>query len=258
MFKRVTAQELPQVLAFLKCEPDINHFILGDLEVFGLADPNLTLWAEQPLTAVLRQYGGSFSFYAPGGADWDQAAHLMKQAGYGALSGRPEFLQPLLERLGDPLRLETHILMALDPGELIQPAGSAAVVRVTAATLEQHLPGIAALRRGISEFHTALNVDALREEVALGCKRVALIERDGTVASMAMTNERADAAMIVSVCTANAYRGLGYAGQVTAALCQDLAREGKRALLFFMNPSAGRVYTALGFRDIGRWMMVSF
>lgn len=259
MFKRVTmVQELAPVVAFLNQEPQINHFLLGDIEMCTLLDENLTVWMEEPLTAVMVRYYGNFLLYAPGGADWAQTARLMMQYGYGALSGKPEYIHPLLQHLSAPVRLETHVFMALEPGQLRKPPGEAGIIRVTADNLEHYIPGMAQLRRSIKEFHTALNVEALREDVHQGCKRIALIEHDGAVAAMAMTAERAAAGMIVSVCTAEAWRGRGYAGQVTAALCEDLAREGKQALLFFCNPTAGRIYAALGFQDIGRWCMASF
>ena len=259
MFKRVISpQELVTVVAFLNREPQFNHFLLADIEWSTLRDENLTVWAEEPLTAVMVRYYGNYLLYAPDGADWAQAARLMMQYGYGALSGKPEYIRPLLQHLSAPVRLETHIFMALEPGRLRKPTANADIVRVTAGNLERYIPGMVELRRSIREFHSALNVDALREDVLRGCKRIALVQQGDAVAAMAMTAERAASGMIVSVCTAQAWRGRGYAGQVTAALCEDLARDGKQALLFFCNPVAGRIYAALGFEDIGRWCMASF
>jgi predicted GNAT family acetyltransferase len=90
-----------EAIEFLSREPEINHFILGDIECFGLHDPNLALWVEDrgSVSAVLFRYYGSFVVYAPDGADYRHAAKIIRENGFGMLSGRPEYLQPVLNNL---------------------------------------------------------------------------------------------------------------------------------------------------------------
>lgn len=261
MFRKVLPGREEEAIAFLSQEPEVNHFILGDIECFGLGDPNLGLWVEGRgcISAVLLRYYGSFIIYAPGGADFRHAAKIMRESGFGMLSGKPEFIQPLLEHLNVTPVLHTNVLMKLEPGDLRGAEGSAQAIKVDLDNLDRYLAQMVALRQSIAEFSMGINVEALREELKMGCKRIYIAVEDGLAVSMAMTTvERGHAAMIVSVCTREEYRGRGYAGSLMTALCGELAREGKTAILFYSNPVAGRIYSALGFEDIGRWCFASF
>lgn len=261
MFKRILPGREAEAMAFLSREPEVNHFILGDIECFGLGDPNLGLWLAglgEPRAALLRYYG-SFILYAPGGADARHAARIMRESGFGMLSGQPEYIHPVIEELGASPVLHTNVLMKLEPGRLKPMERGIESVRVTLANFEEYIDGIVELRRNIPEFSMGINVEAAKDELNLGCKRVYIALDGGRVVSMAMTTvERITAAMIVSVCTLAEYRGRGYASSLMTVMCRELSVEGKTAILFYSNPSAGRIYSALGFEDIGRWCFASF
>ena len=261
MFRVVNPGEEAGAVEFLSREPDANYFLLGDLEAFTLNDPNLSLWADMydGHAAVLLRYWAGYVIYAPGGADWEGAARIMREHGYGVLSGQPQYVQPMLEQLGGAPEINVNILMRLLPGELSPQGNGRAVLRVDAGNLDSWIGELVALRGSISEFSVGLNVEALREELQMGCRRILLATEGGRAVAMAMTSvERKQAAMIVSVCTHPDWRGRGYAGALMTALCDELGKEGKTALLFYKNPVAGRIYQSLGFRDIGRWCYASF
>jgi uncharacterized protein len=262
MFRKVLPGRADEAVAFLSREPEVNYFILGDIESFSLADPNLGLWVEErggDINAALLRYYGSFIFYAPGGADYKHAAKIMREYGFGMLSGKPEYMQPLLDQIGLIPTIHTNVLMKLAPGELRPNSADVKVLKIDLTNLEQHVDMLVDLRRCISEFTMGINVDALREEMMLGCKRIVIaVEGDKAVSMVMTTVERKQAAMIVSVCTREEYRGQGYAAALMTALCRELAAEGKTAILFYSNPVAGRVYSALGFQDIGRWSFATF
>jgi predicted GNAT family acetyltransferase len=261
MFRRVLPGREAEAVEFLSREPEVNHFILGDIECFGLGDPNVALWLEgmaEPRAALLKYYG-SFILYAPGGADARHAARIMREHGFGMLSGRPEYVHPVIEELGTTPNLHANVLMRLSPGRLRPVEREVETVRVTLGNLDSYVDGIVELRHNIPEFSMGINVDALRDELKIGCKRIFIAKDGGRTVAMAMTTvERGRAAMIVSVCTLAEYRGRGYASSIMTALCRSLDAEGKTAILFYNNPAAGRIYSALGFEDIGRWCFASF
>ncbi len=261
MFRKIAPGREKEAIAFLSREPEVNHFILGDLECYTLDDPNLDLWVEGwgTVRSVLMRYFGSYILYAPEGADWRHAARIMRDTGFGMLSGKPEYLQPVLDELKLVPVMHTNILMKLPPGRLIKSERSVPVVKVGLENLEALLPAMAALRQSISEFAMDLNADAVRDEMRMGCKRVFLAMEGDQAVSMAMTTvERSKYAMVVSVCTRAEYRGRGYAGALMTALCEELEQEGKTAVLFYSNPVAGRIYASLGFEEIGRWCFATF
>ena len=57
----------------------------------------------------------------------------------------------------------------------------------------------------------------------------------------------------MAVATADGYRRKGYARTCLGALCRELTGEGKSLVLFYHNKAAGRLYSSLGFKDIGGW-----
>lgn len=261
MFRKIAPGREQAAMAFLAREPELNHFILGDIECYTLADPNLDLWVEGrgEVTAALMRYYGSYILYAPEGADWRHAARIMRDTGFGMLSGKPEVVQPVLDELKLVPVLHGNVLMKLSLGRLIRSDKPVQMVKVDLGNLEEYLPAMVALRQDIPEFAMALNADALRDELRMGCKRIFIAVDGGVAVSMSMTTvERQKYAMIVSVCTRCEYRGRGYAGALMTALCEELEQEGKTAVLFYSNPVAGRIYRSLGFEDIGRWCFATF
>jgi uncharacterized protein len=113
MFRRILPGREHEALAFLSREPEINHFILGDIECYGLDDPALDLWVEDNggIRAALLRYYGSYILYAPGGADFKHAARLMREGGLGMLSGRPEYIQPVIDQLGMVPEIHANVFM---------------------------------------------------------------------------------------------------------------------------------------------------
>ncbi len=261
MFSKCGPENFALAMDFLGRQPELNYFMLGDLESFGLDDPNVDLWMEgggQPTAALLR-YWGNYLIHAPQGADWAHIARIMRHGGFGMLSGVPSEVAPILQELQLNPTIDTNILMSLPPGALCPVEGDIRLEWVTLGNLRQYQEGLLALRANIAEFNAGLNLDAMREELALGCKRILIAVAGGQVVSMAMTTvERRRWAMIVSVCTHRDWRGRGIAGAVMTTLCRQLADEGKTALLFYKNPVAGRLYARLGFQERGRWCYAYF
>lgn len=261
MFRKCGPGDEAAAFSFLERQPELNYFMLGDIESFGLGDPNVDLWLagdDHPPAALLR-YWANYIVHAPQGADWAEIARIMRMYGFGLLSGVPGEVQPIVDALRLYPSFDTNILMALPPGNLRAASESAHVERVTLGNLRRFEAGLLALRANIVEFNAGLNIDALREELALGCKRILVAMAGGMPIAMAMTTvERQRYAMIVSVCTHRDYRGRGIAGAVMTELCRELAAEGKTALLFYNNPVAGRLYARLGFREMGRWCYAHF
>lgn len=261
MIRRVIPGREKEALAFLEREPEVNHFILGDIECFSLFDPNLSLWVEDRcgITAALLRYYGSFIIYAPGGIDYRHAARVVRDCGFGMLSGRPEYLNPLIEQLGMTPHINANVLMRLKPGGLHPVEKGMKIIQLKMDNLEQYIQSIVELRQSIAEFSVGINVEALKDELKIGCKRVLVAMEGDRAVSMVMTTvERKNAAMIVSVCTREECRGQGFAGALMSQLCRELEGEGKTGVLFYSNPVAGRIYTSLGFEDIGRWCFATF
>ncbi len=87
--------------------------------------------------------------------------------------------------------------------------------------------------------------------------RSVAIFRDNKAVSMASSTAECEGlAMVVGVGTLPEYRNNQYASKCITKLSNDLLKENKIPCLFYNNPSAGRIYKALGYQDIGMWSMI--
>lgn len=74
---------------------------------------------------------------------------------------------------------------------------------------------------------------------------------DGKMIATAQTDfETDDEAIIVGVATHPDYQHQGYGQVIMSALCQPLIHEGKKLILHYNSPIAGKLYTKMGFHNI--------
>lgn len=81
-------------------------------------------------------------------------------------------------------------------------------------------------------------------------------ENNHLVATASTTATTSKSTMIVGVATDKDYRRKGYATALLMEIIKHYVDEKKECCLFFDNLEAGRIYERLGFRIIGRWMMI--
>ena len=266
--RKATERDRAAVLRYLRAEPEVNLFIVGDILARGFScDINEVFIQGTPrrIEGVLLRWRRSLIPYARDlSADLaplaGQAGHFLASQGDWMLSGKQAVVRAVEARLRrKPDHARDHFLCACRKLELGIPLEHLALVRVAAGT---DSPQVNALTARIEEFPGPQLTDAeLRSEIEGGTRRVAVIRNpaDGRVISMASAvTETPEAAMIIAVATDPRFRGRGYASACAAQLVQDLNRRGKSACLFYNNPAAGRIYQQLGFREIGRWRMLTF
>lgn len=85
------------------------------------------------------------------------------------------------------------------------------------------------------------------------CRTVGVMDDDTLVAVAMTVAECSTAALIGAVATRPCARGKGYASACVLTLSAQLQNEGKRALLSPKNEYAHRLYTRIGFTEIGEW-----
>jgi len=176
------------------------------------------------------------------------------------LSGKQAVVRAVEARLRrKPDHAKDHFLCVCRKLELSIPPEHLALVRTAAGA---DAPQVNALLARIEEFRSPrLTDEELRSEIEGGMRRIAIVRStdDARVVSTASASaETPEAAMIIAVATDPEFRGRGYASACTAQLVKELNERGKSACLFYNDPAAGRIYQRLGFREIGRWRMLTF
>lgn len=239
--------------------PEINLFLLGNLETVGFHQPFCTFWGDfaedGALRGVANRYFTGWSVFGRPDADWSALAALLDADPAAArLQDNPGGVDSLLPFVHHyaASRIDVEELMRLDAVSF-QPQPTPAGWRIRRAD-DRDLDSLAALYAAAGDMQRPRA--AVERPLRDGRVYIA-VDRHETIAAAALTNaETRDApalAMIGGVYTSPEYRALGLSKAVCSALCASLLDDGKIPLLYWQTPAAGHVYRALGFRAIGQW-----
>ncbi|MED0656892.1 GNAT family N-acetyltransferase [Anoxybacillus ayderensis] len=257
MIRKLSEADHDVVFSFLKQEPSLNLFIIGDIEAFGYEQEFQELWGDFDengrLRAVLLRFYDSYIPYAPGDFDIDGFAEVMRNASHPVrLSGKTELVAKFEALLSLGKKRVTYFC---ECNEITFPEEQSRY-EIKQATIDD-VDRVLELRSRITEFSVLPSSrDMLVKSLETNTGRVYYIEEDGRmVSSVATTAENTLSAMVVGVCTDPNRRYKGYASEIMKRVIQDYVRAEKTLCLFYDNPNAGRIYKRLGFYDIGMWTM---
>ncbi|MBN1517864.1 GNAT family N-acetyltransferase [Candidatus Sumerlaeota bacterium] len=237
----------------------MNLFMLGDMENFGFEHECVEFRGDfngaNNIRAALLRFFEDFLFYARGDFDLSGVLEVMRQANPRRLAGKAGLIDVFAQHLDYDQRQELTIT-AMEGEPRI---GNPALIERACLAARSDLPQIHELYSQIEEFKHTPSLEQMEQRFDTNAiRKIFKIEENGRIVSVAQsTAECAYGAMIVGVATLPEWRKRGYATACMAALCRALHDEGKRACLFYDNPSAGRIYHGLGFREFGRWLLLS-
>lgn len=261
--RKLTNEDQAQVLEYIREEPEMNLFIFGDVEYFGLEGDTVEVFARESPAGwdfLLLRYLESFILYSRH-EDYDAevAADFLSRRTVNIISGKSELMERLLPRLPGRRGQPTYMARLNRVQNLPAPPEEFDLRRLT----PDDAAGLVRLHSQIEEFQATY---AGREEKAVGELKVSLstggrcwgaFQKDRLVAAASSSAENSVSAMIVGVATLPDFRRRGLAGGLVGKLCHDLLREGKQFLcLFYDNPQAGSIYRRIGFQEIGEYMMI--
>ena len=266
--RRAVEGDRTRLLEYLRCEPEVNLFIAGDIANFGFNSPAVDYYIQESdgsISAVLTRFRTNLLPYTRDlSGDLGPIAEAMnarlRPVGGWMVSGKKQILDRIQPLLSLPPRDARDMFLCacrkVQPG--VPPDRLPMVVRASASDAAE----IYALIQSLREFAGGgMSVETLAEEIASGKTRVAIIRdaESGMLVSCASAVAETDmAAMVILVGTDVRHRRKGYASACVYYLVHDLERRGKSACLFFHNPEAGAIYHRLGFVNIGMWKMLKF
>lgn len=250
--RRCTEADRALLLDYLGQRAALNLFFIGDIENSGFDTDCVSVYADidsSGVHAVDLVYRANLCLMSyEQKTDPDFVDVLIARHRIAVVSGDPALLAHY--RLPDFSHREDCRLARLDA--LVNAPDTAAVVPLGMADL----PAVTRLHQLC--FPDSLN-DPEEQRLTLTnhSGRLYGIFADGRLASVAgSTAECSTLAMAIGVATDPACRGRGYAAACIAKLSAALLAEGKTPCLFYDNPSAARIYKALGYRDIGDWSLL--
>ena len=261
--KKLTNEDRARVFKYIREEPEMNLFIFGDVEHFGLEGDTVEVFARESPAGwdfLLLRYLESYILYSRHvNYDAAAAADFLSRQTVHIISGKSELLEKLLPRLPGRRGQPTYMARLNRVKSLPVPPEGFALRRLTPG----NAAGLVRLYSQIEEFkanYAGREEKAVRElevNLSAGGRCWGAFEGDRLVAAASSSAENSLSAMIVGVATLPAFRRKGLAGGLVGKLCHDLFREGKQFLcLFYDNPRAGSIYRRIGFQEIGQYTMI--
>jgi predicted GNAT family acetyltransferase len=258
MFRKLNTNDKDKLFEFLEKEKAYNLFILGDVENFGFETDMQELWAEfngDEYIAVLLRYKNFIIISSYGEFSVNIFIDKIKSFdGVQGISGK-EWIVDLLAPHFEYKKIRKQYLAQLSdindiPKELLNDEVTLAVAEDAEEIFE--------LGESIVEFSDfKSSVENVKYRIIDKTSRTYYVRENGRiVASASSTAEISTAAMVVGVCTNPDFRGKGYASKCTGRLSYELLKEGKQPCLFYDNPSAGKIYKKIGYKEIGKWDLI--
>jgi len=262
MIRKLNENDRKKVLEYLYKEASYNIFIIGDIEAFGFDTEFQTIYGEfddaENYKSVLLFYNEHSIYYSDQNYFNSEYTKVFDNHKYNYVSGKEELM-----KLVKPFMTDEFVFR---PMYFCQATEITKDVEITenikhVETIED-ITKLYHLLASIEEFgiqHKSLEdfIDSTRKGLEMGTKLY--IEEDGKmVSTVATTADTTVNAMVVGVATDINYRKKGYASELMISLMKEYIEEKKKDLcLFYDNPKAGKIYKRLGFKDIGKWVMMS-
>lgn len=260
MLLKLEEKHRKQLLDFLSEEPEINLFIIGDIENYGFNNEMQDVWAsfdtEENIEAVLLRYRVNFIPYFKN-LDFDFKAFIEiinTYEGKRFISAKKS-IADLFEKKLEIKKKKEMYFCALNTDVKLETEFSFEIKKAEKSDCKN----IASFLDNIPEFISEYDREtALKNKIENNAGRIFFTtNQQGEIISTAITDaENKYSAMVMGVATDTAYRNQGRTSQCVSILCRELLDEGKSLCLFYDNPKAGRIYKRLGFEDIEKWTML--
>ncbi len=262
MIRQLTEQDKATILDFLYEEPELNLYIIGDIENHGFNTKNIVFYGEfkddQPI-AVMNKNMSNLTFYTSEKSFNEAWIDVFNQVGFLFISCQTSQMSAIKKHYPD-MREDVMDFMkstTFKRDESIDYSGLKILKDAHDAKK------VLALIKTIPELYT---VHAKGDEEAINYflrnsgenGTTVFIEEDGIVAATASAvYETKKSAMIVAVATHDDHRQKGLGKKVMHYL-MDLYvnHKGKTLCLYYDDPRAEKLYKRLNFVDIDRWSML--
>jgi Predicted acetyltransferase len=260
--QKLTQPHHQQILNLTTENPYITLFIEGDLNLFGFNSPFQTFhgrFKNDKLVNVVLQYREVLNIYAKEltPADIDYITRLIPKYKIKEIAFGEQTRQLFVNYLNkfEAHELRQTFLSVYTPNETSQPSLSATDISLAEMRyLHPIETEVTQWQESVNEVFEVEDSSTTVAEVISDIQNkksiINTIWQDDELLSWATATAFTNsAAMIIGVGTKECARKNGYATMCVKKLCDDLYKEGRRAVLFYDNQVAGKIYHKLGFVD---------
>ena len=261
-----------KTLAYIdEYEPEMNIFIKGDIEQFGMSDP-VHVYAlvdeDGRWDSIVLEFHSNFVCYSQDPLFDAEAmakliAQLRRDGSIGSINGKYEIIEALSPYFED-LELKTFQLSILDYvyEEDIAPAPEGVSIRKLS---REDYDDLLEMLSEVTELEMPLDTPEDREAVKRlkianeehGCVTYGAFYKGELISTASTSAASKESAMVVTVATRPDMRRYGIGSAVMKQLCLDQLQEGKKFLtLFYHKGRVGMLYNRIGFADAGAYGML--
>jgi predicted GNAT family acetyltransferase len=278
MLTKATKLDQGLILDYCMAEPNINIFIIGDIETHGFESDFQDVWiqtnqnillkngdetAPNHLTGIVLRYHDNFIVYSEkNDMDFSEVLDFLKTQSkthqVNIISGKKSVVEPLYLALGEDYRKREMSFCALkDASKLLSDTSKTQVATMSDAREIAETYGQIAEFAGLYSADPEQRYQQIAKRIESGEGVHVVVKADGSIISHGNTTaETSVSAMIGGVFTLPEYRRKGYASTIVSALCHVLIKKGKSACLFYDNPESERLFQKLGFETIENWTIL--
>ncbi len=261
MIRKLTEKDRSSVLKYLYNESAYNIFIIGDIETFGFDKEWQIIYGEfdedNNYLSVLLFYTEHSIYYSHNNYYNIKYNEIFANHNYNYISGKEELMN-LIKPFIPNFSYKPMYFCKATRLEHEEPLD----IKIKTVKTEEDLKKLYKLLVLIDEFGIKTKgeddfVQSGLKGIQMGTK-LYVEENDKIVSTVATTAETTKNAMVVAVATHPNARKKGYASKLMVALMKEyFDNKNKELCLFYDNPKAGKIYKRLGFKDFGKWVMMS-
>lgn len=253
---KATQKDMPRIMSYLEQDLANCLYMYGDLEVYGLEDPNISLWYSEKdgeLNAVVFKYfQGSHVFSLKRDCDLDEVADHLVEINVDRVCSDGDTIRALHERLSDRFTAEYGRTLRLDSYREFKPD-----VEIEEATIED-VDKIVDLMMSHPLYSESYSADQLKEEltdrIGRGIGRSFIIRNGDRIIAHDSFNLETDKYAIAGLALVHDdFRKTFYGVYLESHMVNQILRENKvlYAMLFDMKRVAG--FIRMGNTDVGEY-----
>ena len=279
MLKKALEADRTQILNYCMSEPNLNIFIIGDIEHHGFDSVFQEVWmqtkgncdclgegqgenASEPMEAltgiVLRYHDNMILYSFAKDMNCAEVSELIHSKTINIVSGKKSTIELIYPLLAEEFsKREMTFYELKDPSKLLKTSKT-----VQIAT-EDDAREISEAYGQIVEFEGLYSGDEEQRYLQIAHRITSeegvhmIIRENGKIVCHGNTTaETSVSAMIGGVFTLPGYRGKGLASSIVSALSQYLISKKKSACLFYDNPNDSDFFERLGFGVIENWTIL--
>lgn len=244
-----------ELLEYLKKKPSENGFFIGDIENYSLEEDFLDVWMIKNINkieTVLMRYYNYFHISTDTLENIKNISETIEQYQEAITVSGMEIIIDEINKYIKFSKIRKMYLAELKKESFIDFKINIEPEKAKINDLDE----LFEFEMSIEEFAIdTKSKEGYGKDLINNTGRIYFLrENEKIVAKAGVSAENSVNGMIIGVATDKNYRNKGYAKACLGKLCKEIISDNKRAVLFYDNPNAGKLYSSIGFRDINKFV----